>query len=201
MAIAPTYRVSWLHENLLVFVGIPCFVWGHRRWLRLSKVSYTLLTVFVCMHLLGAHYTYSEVPLFDKLKEWFSWERNHYDRLVHFSFGLLLAYPVRELFMRVASAKGFWSYYLPLEIVMATSMLYEIIEWLFVEAVDPAAGTAFLGTQGDPWDAQKDMALATLGAFITMTVTMLHNVRRNPEFKREFLDSLRVKRTEPLDEF
>jgi putative membrane protein len=200
MAIAPSYRDSWLHENLLVFVGVPFLVWSHPRWLRLSNVSYTLITIFLCMHLVGAHYTYSEVPLFDRIKDWCELSRNHYDRLVHFSFGLLLAYPVRELYMRVAAAKGFWSYYLPVEVVMAFSMLYEIIEWLFVEAVDPAAGTAFLGTQGDVWDAHNDMALASLGAFIAMLITALINAYLQADFAREWAESLRIKGREPLGE-
>lgn len=199
LAIEPKYRTSWLHENALVFVAVPLLVATHFR-MRLSKVSYTLLTVFLCLHLIGAHYTYSEVPLFDRIRDAGGFERNHYDRVVHFSFGLLLAYPMRELFMRVASARGFWSYYLPLDLVMAASMFYELIEWIFAVTSDPAAGTAFLGSQGDPWDAQKDMALATLGALFTMVVTMVINLWTDPGFRGEFRDSLRVKRAEPLGE-
>lgn len=178
---------------------MPLLVALHFR-LRLSNVSYTLLTLFLVLHLVGAHYTYSEVPLFDRVKEWAGWERNHYDRVVHLGFGLLLAYPMRELFMRVADAKGVWAYFFPVTLVMAMSMLYEVIEWGFVLVVDPGQGTAFLGTQGDEWDAQADMALATLGALITMGVTLWINARTHPEFRRELADSLRVKRKEPLGE-
>ena len=120
---------------------------------------------------MGAHYTYSLVP-YDAwvealtgrtLSSLTGWERNHFDRLVHFSYGLLLAYPAREVFLRVADVRGFWGYYLPLDVVMATSMLYELIEWGAASVFGGDLGVAYLGTQGDPWDAQKDMALATAG--------------------------------------
>jgi hypothetical protein len=127
-------------------------------------------------------------------------ERNHYDRLVHFSYGLLLAYPAREVFLRVADVRGFWGYYLPLDVVMATSMLYELIEWGAASAFGGDLGTAYLGTQGDPWDAQKDMALATLGAIIAMVVTAAVNWHFQKDFARSWAESLRVKRHEPLGE-
>jgi putative membrane protein len=142
----------------------------------------------------GAHYTYSEVPLFDRIRDAFGYSRNHYDRVIHFAYGLLLAHPIRELFRKVASARGFWSYLLPLLLVMASSCAYEIVEWLFAVAVEPAQGTAFLGTQGDPWDAQKDMALATTGALLALLVTLLSDLRRRPEAGREFKESLHRQR-------
>ena len=194
LAVAPKYRESWLHENLLVFVGVPLTAWLDRR-VRFDRLSLTLITLFLALHLVGAHYTYSEVPLFDRIRDWAGYSRNHYDRVVHFSFGLLLAYPIRELFRKVARARGFWSYFLPLLLVMATSAFYEIIEWLFAAAVEPAQGTAFLGTQGDQWDAQKDMALASLGALLALLVTLLFDLRRHPDFAAEFRESLRPRRT------
>ena len=99
------------------------------------------------------------------------WKRNNFDRLVHFCFGLLLAYPIREIFLRVAGARGFWGYYLPLDVTMSFSMLYELIEWAAASAFGGDLGAAYLGTQGDEWDAQKDMALATLGAVVSMSGT------------------------------
>jgi putative membrane protein len=152
----------------------------------------------------GAHYTYSEVPY----KDWataagswvgvdelgdrlFSGSRNHYDRLVHFSFGLLMAYPVRELFVRVARVRGFWAYYLPLDVVMSFSMIYELIEWAIAVFVGGDVGQSYLGTQGDEWDAHKDMALATLGGTITICVTALVNWRYHRDFAKEFSESLR----------
>ena len=178
------------------------------RALPLSRVSYTLIFLFLCLHTVGAHYTYSLVPY----DAWFEaltgrtlssltgWERNHFDRLVHFSYGLLLAYPAREVFLRVADVRGFWGYFLPLDVVMATSMLYELIEWGAASLFGGDLGTAYLGTQGDPWDAQKDMALATLGAVLAMLVTAAINWRFQRDFAREWADSLRVKHPQPLGE-
>jgi putative membrane protein len=127
-------------------------------------------------------------------------ERNHYDRIVHFSFGLLMAYPIREVFHRVAHARGFWGYYLPLDVTLAFSALYEVLEWLFATVAAPEQGTAFLGSQGDPFDAVKDMALAGTGAALTMGVTALIGWRFNRDFWREWRASLRVRRTEPRGE-
>ncbi len=94
----------------------------------LSRVSYTCIFVFMMLHALGAHYTYAKVPY----QEWFpcfAGGRNHFDRLVHFLYGLLLAYPIREMFLRIGNVRGFWGYFLPLDLTMSTSMLYELIEW------------------------------------------------------------------------
>ena len=107
------------------------------------------------------------------MQETFNFSRNHYDRIVHFSFGLLMAYPIREVFLRVAHTRGFWTYYLPLDVTLAFSGLYEIIEALAALIFGGELGAAYLGTQGDIWDAQKDMALATAGAIICMIITAM----------------------------
>lgn len=207
LAIRPHDRADWLLENSLLFAAVGVLVATHRA-LPLSRVSYTLIFLFLCLHTVGAHYTYSLVP-YDAwveaftgrtLSSWLGWERNHFDRLVHFLYGLLLAYPAREVFLRVADVRGFWGYYLPLDVVMATSMLYELIEWGAAMAFGGDLGTAYLGTQGDPWDAQKDMALATTGAVIAMLITAAINWHTQRDFAREWADSLRVKRPQPLGE-
>lgn len=199
LGIAPHDRAAWVLENALTLVGVVVLV-ATRDALPLSRVSYTLIFVFLCLHSVGAHYTYSQVP-YDR---WFpalaGGERNHYDRLVHFAYGLLLAYPIREVFLRVAQVRGFWGYYLPLDVTMATSMLYELIEWGAAEAFGGELGVAYLGSQGDPWDAQKDMALATVGAVLAMLVTALLNWRWQRDFAREWAESLRVKDPRPLGE-
>src|SRR3989338_10145353 len=158
-AIEPSYRDGWLMENYLVFIMVP-FVLILSIYFRLSDLSYTLITVFMILHVIGSHYTYAEVPFGYILQEWLSADRNMYDRLVHFSFGLLIAYPVREAFVRISKARGFWGYWFPIELTLAFSALFEVIEWLTALSVDPSAGLAFLGAQGDVWDAQKDMLLA-----------------------------------------
>jgi putative membrane protein len=206
LGISPHDRADWLLENSLLFAGVGILVATHGSF-PLSKVSYTLLFAFLCLHSVGAHYTYSLVPY----REWFEAlgaspgaaggeGRNHYDRLVHLCYGLLLAYPVREVFVRVADAKGFWGYYLPLDVVMATSMLYELIEWGAAEFFGGELGAAYLGTQGDMWDAQKDMALAALGGIVAMLVTAAINRHFQQDFSRTWAESLRVKQAEPLGE-
>jgi putative membrane protein len=207
LGIAPLHRDDWALENALAVAGVLFLVLSWRR-MRLSKVSYTLIFVFLLLHELGAHYTYSEVP-YDAWFERFTgetlssrmgFERNHYDRLVHFSYGLLLAYPFRELFVRVADVRGFWGYFLPLDVVMSTSMVYELVEWGAAAVLGGDLGQAYLGTQGDEWDAHKDMLLATIGAAIALTVAAIVHRALDRDFQREWAESLRVKDPRPLGE-
>ena len=171
-AIAPLDRGGWALENALVLVAVP-FLLVVARIFRFSDLSYALITIFMILHVIGSHYTYAKVPFGFTLQEWLGANRNMYDRLVHFSFGLLLAIPVREAFIVLANSKGFWSYYFPLDVTLSLSAVYEILEWIAVQIVNPGAGLAFLGQQGDEWDTQKDMALAGTGALIAMVVAAL----------------------------
>ena len=206
-AIAPWHRDDWLIENVLTVGGIVVLASTYRSF-PLSRVSYTMIFVFLCLHTIGSHYTYAEVPYngwFEALtgrtfNELVGWERNNYDRIVHFTYGLLLAYPIREVFLRVANVRGFWGYFLPLDLTMSSSMLYELIEWLAAEVFGGELGVAYLGTQGDIWDAHKDMALASLGALTTMSVAALINFRMRRDFAAEWAESLRVKHRAPLGE-
>ena len=190
-AINPTYRHDWLLENYLVFIFVPVIIITGR-YFRLSNVSYGLITLFMSLHVIGSHYTYAEVPFGYVLQDWLGASRNMYDRLVHFSFGLLLAYPIRETFMRVARVKGFWGYYLPLDVTLSFSAVYEIIEWLTAIKADPEAGLAFLGTQGDVWDAQKDMAMAGIGALTAMIAVALINLKYQKSFSKELKESFQI---------
>ncbi len=207
MAIEPFNRHDWFLENLLVFLFVPLIVIAHRH-LPLSRISYGLIFLYGLLHTLGAHYTYVEVPyeawgqalLGFSIDEALGLTRNSYDRFVHFCYGLMIFYPVREIFFRVANVRGFWSYFLPLDIVMSTSMIFELLEWAIVELVESDLGIAYLGIQGDVWDAHKDMALATLGAFIAMSITMAISARLQRDFAREWQESLKVKYSEPLGE-
>ena len=207
LAIAPFDRADWLIENVLVLLfGVGMFAL-HKQFV-FSRVSYTLIFVFMCLHAVGSHYTYAEVPYEQawraltghSFNAMLGWERNNFDRLVHFSYGLLLAYPLREIFLRVADARGFWGYFLPLDFTLSTSALYELIEWAAAEFFGGDLGVAYLGTQGDVWDAQKDMGCAGTGALIAMLITAALNFWLQRDFAREWSESLRIKSDRPLGE-
>jgi putative membrane protein len=206
-AISPVDRKDWALENVLVLVAVAVMAATWRRF-PLSRISLTMIFAFLCLHQVGAHYTYAKVP-YDawsvaltggSLDAALGWERNHFDRFAHFLYGLLLAYPVREVFLRVADARGFWGYFLPLDFVLASSALFELFEWGAAELFGGDLGVAYLGTQGDVWDAHKDMALAALGALIAMAGTALLNWRIQRDFALEMRESLRVKSSAPLGE-
>ncbi|MEK6919356.1 MAG: DUF2238 domain-containing protein [Nanoarchaeota archaeon] len=199
-AINPKYPDGWLLENYLVFIFVPIILIVSY-YFKLSNTSYTLITAFMIMHVIGSHYTYAEVPLGYTLQEWFGSSRNMYDRIVHFSFGFLLAYPIREVFVRLGKTKGLWGLYFPIELTLGLAAIYEIIEWGAAVIVDPTAGLAFLGAQGDVWDAQKDMALAGIGSVIAMIVVAGLHLVYNKNFKKEIKESLRVEKGDkPLGE-
>jgi len=207
MAINPYDRKDWALENVLVIFGV-LFIAVTCKKIPLSRISYTLVFIFLCLHVLGAHYTYALTPYDEwfqvvfgfSLDESMGFGRNHYDRMIHLVYGLLLAYPMRELFIRVADVKGFWGYFLPLVITISSSAIYELLEWGAAEVFGGDLGIAYLGTQGDVWDAHKDMALASLGALIAMIITALINVNLQRDFAREWNDSLKVKWRQPMGE-
>jgi len=180
LAIRPWFREDWLLENLMVFAVVPLFVITVHR-LRFSNLAYTLLFLFLCAHEVGAHYTYSLVP-YDRavhaltgesLDALLGFRRNNYDRLVHFLFGLLLLPLAAELFDAQAPPRGVWRWLMPVLFLEALSAVYELIEWLAASAFGGDLGQAYLGTQGDVWDAQRDMALALLGAVIAWVALAL----------------------------
>jgi len=168
-AIEPFDRRDWLLENLLVFIYGALLVVSYRRF-TFSNLSYGLFGLFLSLHLVGAHYTYSETPFGFWLQDLMDLSRNHYDRIVHFAFGLLLAYPLRELLTRAAGVKREWSYLLTTVTVLGFSGFYEALEGIVAVIVSPELGAAYLGTQGDEWDAQKDTALAFAGCIVAMAV-------------------------------
>ena len=169
--ITPRYRQDWLMENVLVLLALVALVAGFRRG-RFSNTGYAALFVFLLLHELGAHYTYAEVPW----DQWFSalagfslndaWgaSRNHFDRAIHFSYGLLVTPVVMERSTRHTAPRGAWRWMVPVSLIAASSALYELFEWGAAVWFGGDLGVAYLGTQGDPWDAQQDMFLALLGS-------------------------------------
>jgi putative membrane protein len=173
LAISPVDRDTWLLENYLVFAVVGLLVASHRRFV-FSNLSYASLGLFLLLHAVGSHYTYSLVPIGDWLRDSFDLSRNHYDRFVHFAFGLLFAYPMREITLRRIHAHRLWSFVVPVLFIVSASSLYEILEWAAARATSPDVGMAYVGAQGDVWDGQKDMLLAFVGAVVAMLMTALY---------------------------
>lgn len=177
LAIAPRFRQDWLLENLLVIIAAPLLVLLYRR-VQLSNAACFALFAFFCLHALGAHYTYSEVP-YDtwaqslvgrSVDESFGFERNQFDRLVHFLYGLLITPAAIALLDARAPQQGIWRWLLPWLFMVSHATIYELIEMVAALAFGGELGQAYLGTQGDVWDAQKDSALAAIGAAIAVLV-------------------------------
>ncbi len=171
-SIDPLYRPEWLLENSLVFVFLPLLFLVYKKF-QLSDLSYLLITIFMLLHVVGSHYGYSDVPVGFKIREMFGFTRNPYDRIVHFSYGLLFAYPLYEALLRYAKFKGAWLYILPVTFVVSLSSVYEIIEAIVAWTLPPEQYNPFIGLQGDMWDGFKDMLMALTGVTITILIIFL----------------------------
>lgn len=167
LAIRPVDRSDWLLENLLVFASVIVLVWTYPRF-QFSNLSYILIALFLALHAVGAHYTYAEVPAGFWVRDWLGLSRNHFDRAIHLAFGLLILYPLRELLVRAAHVRFPWASWLALAAISALSSSFESIEAIIAQIVRPDLGAAYLGTQGDIWDAQKDMLAAIGGGLLAM---------------------------------
>ena len=160
---------NWMLENTLTVLFSLFLIFSFRKY-QFSDLSYLLICVYLCLHVYGAKYTYAENPFGYWLQDYFNTSRNHYDRIVHFSFGFLLAYPMREMFLSWIKLSKFASWALPIEITLSVGAFYELIEWSVADLFFKAQGDAYLGTQGDIWDAQKDIFLAFTGAILATTI-------------------------------
>jgi putative membrane protein len=181
-AFDPLYRPEWLLENSLVFLFLPLLFVTYKKY-QLSDLSYLMLTIFMLFHVVGSHYGYSDVPIGFKLKEMFGLFRNPYDRIVHFSYGLLFAYPIYELLLRYAKFKGAWLYFLPISFILSLSAVYEIIEAVVAWTLPPEQYNPFIGLQGDIWDGFKDMLLALAGVSFTTICIYLSDYGRSQRIK------------------
>ena len=173
-AIAPYDRSVWWAENIPVLIVVGALAWLSRLH-RFSNTSYILMSVFIILHTIGGHYTFARVP-FDWVTELFGFERNHYDRIAHFSVGFY-AYAIAEVLMVRRLVHTRWIAALfPVFAIASLAGAYEIFEWQYAVSADPQAGIAVLGSQGDIWDAQKDMLADTLGA-ILVTICFFYQHR------------------------
>ena len=169
-AIRPRDWSTWALENIAVVIFLAMLAATYRRF-TFSNLSYLLITVFLSLHAVGAHSGYAQSPVGFWLKEMLALQRNPYDRIIHFAFGLLMAYPVREILIRSGAISGGAANWLPVSLMLTANVCFEIIEAVVAELVSPGSGPAWLGAQGDEWDAQLDMAMALLGALAAMLIT------------------------------
>lgn len=175
--VAPLDRADWWLENVLPLALLLTLAATSRYW-RFSRHAYLAIVMMLAIHEIGAHFTYAKVPydawlraLTDhSLNAWMGWQRNQFDRLVHLSYGLFFVLPIRELLQRQARLRGGWLALCTVSFVLATSALYELLEWIGGQYLGDDQAQAFVATQQDPWDAQKDMALALLGALVTLLI-------------------------------
>ena len=170
--VGTTDMANWLLENALTFIFIFFLIVTYKKH-QFSDLSYLLICVYLCLHVYGSKYTYAENPFGYWLQDVLNLSRNHYDRIVHFSFGFLLAYPMREMFLKWLKYPRWVAWLLPIEITLSVSAFYELIEWAVADLFFKSHGDSYLGTQGDIWDAQKDIFLAFCGAIIATTIVSL----------------------------
>lgn len=166
---------TWVLEALPAIIGVAVLLLVYRKF-RLTNLAYVLIWIHAIILLIGAHYTYARMPLFNWIKDSFELSRNHYDRFGHIAQGFVPAIIARELLLRKSPLqKGKWLFFIVVSICLAIAACYELLEWIAaVTASDKTV--AFLATQGDPWDTQKDMALCLAGAVISLlTLGKLHD--------------------------
>jgi putative membrane protein len=166
-AIEPHDRFTWFLEVFPVMIALPLLIFTYKRF-PFSRLAYGLMLVHAIILLIGGHYTYAEMPLFNWLRDVNGWDRNYYDRLGHVAQGFIPAIVAREILLRISPLRpGKWLFFLVLCVALAISALYEMLEW-WVAVASGSDAVAFLATQGDVWDTQWDMFLALLGALAAL---------------------------------
>ena len=177
LAINPLDRATWFVENLTVWIILAVILGLYWRGIRFSKIAYALMFVLIYLHTIGGHWTFALVP-FDWITDFFGFSRNHFDRIAHFSVGFY-AFAVAEwIWNKRLVGNKFLLFTYPIFVIATVAMSYEVIEWIYAALANPEAGAAYLGSQGDIWDAQKDMLADTLGA---ITAVILFFVIRKPK--------------------
>jgi len=162
-AYSPLSRLTWWLEIAPILIALPVFILTHQRF-EFTRLAYVLMLVHAIILLIGGHYTYAEVPLFNWLRDAFDLARNYYDRVGHFAQGFVPAIIAREILLRNSPlVRGRWLFFIVCSICLSISAVYEFIEW-WVAVYEGGAADAFLGTQGDVWDTQWDMFIALLGS-------------------------------------
>ena len=178
LAINPIDRQTWWMENITVWIILAVILGAYAKGIRFSKTSYAMMFVLIYLHTVGGHYTFALVP-FGWVMDFFHFTRNHYDRIAHFSVGFY-AFPIAELLWSKKLVANKWLLFTyPVFTIATIAMSYELIEWIYAAVANPEAGIAYLGSQGDIWDAQKDMLADTLGAIFATSFFFLVG-KKNP---------------------
>lgn len=182
----PVDRFVWFLENILTVVFLIVFSFMHRTY-HFSVLSYLTITLYLTLHTIGAHYTY-QTPIDPWLSQWFELDRAYYDRVVHFSFGLLMVFPVKDWIAGLLSSinKQRILFFFSVLVVFSAGAFYELIEMWVAQIVAPEEGTTFIGIQGDEWDTQHDMELALYGSLIALCIySLVHKlinwIKNNPK--------------------
>jgi putative membrane protein len=180
LAVDPIDRTVWFAENLTVWIILAVILVLYRRGVRFSNMAYGLMFVLIYLHTIGGHYTFALVP-FDWFSHLFGFERNHYDRIAHFTVGFYAFAMAEWIWNKRLVANRFLLFTYPIFTIATIAMSYELVEWWYAASSENAASAmAYLGSQGDIWDAQKDMAAAFFGALLTIAGTMV--LRRDERF-------------------
>ena len=179
-AISPYSRATWYAENIPIVMIAVSLVVLYMRGFVFTPISYALMAVLLYLHTIGGHYTFERVP-FGFVTNLFGFHRNHFDRVGHFSVGFY-AFAIAEALVRTRAVRSRVVLFLfPIFAIGFVAMSYELIEWWYAVADGGASGAAFLGSQGDVWDAQEDMFADTLGAILLTTIFFVSGRARMPQ--------------------
>lgn len=184
---------NWAAESKVFYWTIPVMA-VVAVYIRMSKLSLTLMGIYLVLHIVGMHFNYGEVPFGDLLGRLLHTDRNMYDRFVHFSFGLLMFYPIREVLLRFKQTRTLFAYLVPVGLIAAFSSIYEIMEWRTVSGLSTSVGYLFIGGN-DPFDGQKDMTVAIIGAAIAMLIVLVVTMLRTKTFWQDMRDSFRLSKS------
>ncbi|WP_457665009.1 DUF2238 domain-containing protein [Thiolapillus sp.] len=183
-AVNPHDRFTWFLETLPAIIGLVVLVFTWRSF-PLTRLTYWLILVHCIILMVGGHYTYAEVPLFDWIRDLLGGQRNNYDKVGHFAQGLVPAIIAREVVIRLDVIRGkAWTNFFVVCFVLAFSAFYELIEW-WVAVASGDDAVAFLGTQGYVWDTQSDMFLALIGGVVAVTLVAPWHDRQLAGFNRK----------------
>ncbi len=166
-------RSYWAIDSAIILIALLTLAISYKKF-KFSKISYILMSIFFLFAAIGVYYGFSKVPLVTGIQNILELERNPWDRILHLLFGALFYYPFLEAFRNTSKIKkGIWLYFVPLAIIIAAGGLYEVGEWVGSSSMDTIQADLFIASQGDNWDAQKDLLMETIGAFLSLIIILI----------------------------